>query len=92
MAPSSCLEEVCGARLTSSYCRIGGVAYDLPADFDAKLRDILTRTQVVMSDIGKLLERNRIFRDRMDGIGIITRQDAISYGIRARWPFDRARL
>src|SRR4051794_4098133 len=75
------LEEVCGARLTSSYCRIGGLAYDLPDGFDAKLRDILERTRTVMSDIGKLLERNRIFRDRMDGIGIITRDDALAYGI-----------
>src|SRR5450631_2495768 len=75
------LEEVCGARLTSTYLRIGGVAYDLPPDFDAKLRGILDRTQIVLSDISKLLDRNRIFRDRMDGIGIITKEDAISYGI-----------
>jgi NADH-quinone oxidoreductase subunit D len=75
------LEEVCGARLTSTYCRIGGVAYDLPAGWDAKLLDVLARTRVVMSDIGKLLERNRIFRDRMDGIGIISKEDAISWGI-----------
>jgi NADH-quinone oxidoreductase subunit D len=75
------LEEVCGARLTSSYCRIGGLAYDLPAGFDAKLKDIMARTRVVMDDIGKLLERNRIFRDRMDGIGIITKEDALAYGI-----------
>src|SRR5580704_1869622 len=75
------LEEVCGARLTSSYLRIGGVAYDLPPEFDAKLRSILERTQIVLSDISKLLDRNRIFRDRMDGIGIISREDAISYGI-----------
>ena len=75
------LEEVCGARLTSTYLRIGGVAYDLPPDFDAKLRSILDRTVIVLSDISKLLDRNRIFRDRMDGIGIITKEDAISYGI-----------
>jgi NADH-quinone oxidoreductase subunit D len=75
------LEEVCGARLTSTYLRIGGVAYDLPPSFDAKLRAILERTQIVLSDISKLLDRNRIFRDRMDGIGIITKEDAISWGI-----------
>jgi NADH-quinone oxidoreductase subunit D len=75
------LEEVCGARLTSSYCRIGGLAYDLPEEFGPKLLDILARTRVVLSDIAKLLERNRIFRDRMDGIGIITKADAMSYGI-----------
>ncbi len=75
------LEETCGARLTSTYLRIGGVAYDLPPNFDEKLRSILERTLVVMSDISKLLDRNRIFRDRMDGIGIITREDALAYGI-----------
>ena len=87
------LEEVCGARLTSTYCRIGGVAYDLPDGFDAKLRDILARTRIVMSDIGKLLERNRIFRDRMDGIGIITQADALA--LRHHRPggtLDRPRL
>jgi NADH-quinone oxidoreductase subunit D len=75
------LEEVCGARLTSSYMRIGGCAYDLPEGFDAKLRDILARSQAVLGDISKLLDRNRIFRDRMDGIGIITKEDALAYGI-----------
>src|SRR4029077_2868366 len=75
------LEEVCGARLTSTYLRIGGVAYDLPPGFDEKLRSILERTEVVLSDISKLLDRNRIFRDRMDGIGIISQADALAYGI-----------
>jgi NADH-quinone oxidoreductase subunit D len=75
------LEETCGARLTSTYLRIGGLAYDLPPGFDANLRDIMARTRVVLSDIGKLLDRNRIFRDRMDGIGIITQADALAYGI-----------
>jgi NADH-quinone oxidoreductase subunit D len=75
------LEEVCGARLTSTYLRIGGVSFDLPAEFGPKLLDILGRTRVVLSDISKLLDRNRIFRDRMDGIGIITQADALAYGI-----------
>jgi NADH-quinone oxidoreductase subunit D len=75
------LEEVCGARLTSTYLRIGGCSYDLPEGFDPKLRDILARTRVVLADISKLLDRNRIFRDRMDGIGIITQADALAYGI-----------
>jgi NADH-quinone oxidoreductase subunit D len=75
------LEEVCGARLTSTYLRIGGVSFDLPPEFGPKLLDILARTRVVLSDIGKLLDRNRIFRDRMDGIGIITQADALAYGI-----------
>ena len=68
------LEEVSGARLTHSYVRVGGVV-ERPArpSFDAKLRDILARTRSRdASTSSKLLNRNRIFRDRMDGIGIIT--------------------
>jgi len=75
------LEEVCGARLTVSYMRIGGCAYDLPDGFAGKLLDILNRGKAVLVDVSKLLDRNRIFRDRMDGIGIISREDAMAYGI-----------
>jgi NADH-quinone oxidoreductase subunit D len=75
------LEEVSGARLTHSYMRIGGVSDDLTEDFVPRLTDILTRTRVVLEDVSKLLDRNRIFRDRMDGIAIISREDAIAWGL-----------
>src|SRR3954464_8888555 len=71
------LEEVSGARLTHSYLRIGGVSGDLTPGFAEKLRDIITRSRAVIDDCGKLLNKNRIFRDRMDGIGIINKEDAI---------------
>jgi NADH-quinone oxidoreductase subunit D len=75
------LEEICGARLTVSYMRIGGVAADMTEEWGKKLLDVLPRVREVMGDISKLLDRNRIFRDRMDGIGIITKEDALAYGI-----------
>ena len=75
------LEEVSGARLTHSYMRIGGVCDDLTEDFVPRLTDILGRIRVVLSDVSKLLDRNRIFRDRMDGIAIITKEDAIAWGL-----------
>ncbi len=75
------LEEVSGARLTHSYMRIGGVCDDLTPDFVPRLTDILKRTRVVLEDVSKLLDRNRIFRDRMDGIAIISREDAIAWGL-----------
>ncbi len=75
------LEEVSGARLTHSYMRIGGISADFPEGFLDKLKAILTPVREVLSDVGKLLTRNRIFRDRMDGIGIITRDDCIAYGV-----------
>jgi NADH-quinone oxidoreductase subunit D len=75
------LEEVSGARLTHSYVRIGGVVADLTPDFCPKLRDILRRCRAAIADVDKMLTSNRIFRDRMDGIGIITRDDAIGWGL-----------
>jgi NADH-quinone oxidoreductase subunit D len=75
------LEEVSGARLTHSYMRIGGVCDDLPDGFVGKLTDVLKRIRVVLSDVSKLLDRNRIFRDRMDGIAIITKEEAMAWGL-----------
>ncbi|HET6280134.1 MAG TPA: NADH-quinone oxidoreductase subunit D [Polyangia bacterium] len=75
------LEEVSGARLTHSYVRIGGVVDDLTPDFKERLTSILARIRIVLSDVSKLLDKNRIFRDRMDGIAIITKEDAIAYGL-----------
>jgi NADH-quinone oxidoreductase subunit D len=75
------LEEVSGARLTHSYMRIGGVVDDLTPDFVPRLTDILKRIRVVLSDVSKLLDRNRIFRDRMDGIAVITKEEAMAWGL-----------
>jgi NADH-quinone oxidoreductase subunit D len=75
------LEEISGARLTHSYCRIGGVTGDMPEGWADKLLDVFSRGRSVLAEVDKLLTRNRIFRDRMDGIGIITREDIAQYGI-----------
>jgi NADH-quinone oxidoreductase subunit D len=75
------LEELSGARLTHSYVRIGGVSGDLTEGFAGKLRDVLRRGREVLVDVDKLLTRNRIFRDRMDGIGIISKEDVSQYGL-----------
>jgi NADH-quinone oxidoreductase subunit D len=75
------LEEVSGARLTHSYVRIGGVVADLPAGWPAKLLDILAKTRTALADADKLLTRNKIFRDRMDGVGIIAKADVAGWGL-----------
>ena len=75
------LEELSGARLTHSYVRIGGVAGDLTEGFIPKLREVIRRGREVLVDVDKLLTRNRIFRDRMDGIGIFGKEDISAYGI-----------
>src|ERR671939_675852 len=75
------LEEISGARLTHSFVRIGGGAGDLTEGFSDKLRDVIRRGREVMVDVDKLLTRNRIFRDRMDGIGLITKEDIGAWGV-----------
>jgi NADH-quinone oxidoreductase subunit D len=75
------LEEVSGARLTHSYVRIGGVVADLPDGWSAKLLDVLAKVRKNIVDADKLLTQNKIFRDRMDGIGVIAKADAAAWGL-----------
>jgi NADH-quinone oxidoreductase subunit D len=74
-------QDVTGARLTVTYGRVGGLARDLPADFAARMSAALTKIRDTLTDTEKLLERNRIFIDRMVGVGVITPEDAVSYGL-----------
>src|SRR5688572_16728510 len=75
------VEMVTGARLTVSYCRVGGVKGDLPEGFSERCRHALQETRTVLAEADALLTRNRIFVDRMSGTGKISAEDAISYGI-----------
>ena len=82
------VEMVTGARLTVSYCRVGGVKGDLPDGFAEQCRNALRETRTVLAESDTLLTRNRIFVDRMSGTGKISADDAISHGITG--PFLRA--
>jgi NADH-quinone oxidoreductase subunit D len=74
------LTELCGARLTSNYARIGGVSRDIPEGWIEKTLKTLDRVAEVRDEIDALLTRNRIFADRLQGVGAISRADAIDYG------------
>src|SRR5262245_16997631 len=65
-------QDVTGARLTVSYGRVGGVVRDVPDGFEVKMRAALARIVELLDDCEKLLERNRIFTDRMVDIGTIS--------------------
>jgi len=75
------VEMVTGARLTVSYCRVGGVKADLPENFSEACEKAFQEVRKVLVESDALLTRNRIFVDRMDGTGVISAEDAISYGI-----------
>jgi NADH-quinone oxidoreductase subunit D len=82
------IEMLTGARLTVSYCRVGGVKSDLPEGFAEGCRKALQETRRVLAESHTLLTRNRIFVDRMSGTGKISAEEALSYGITG--PFLRA--
>ena len=75
------VELVTGARLTISYGRVGGVKADLPQGFAERTRTTLQDVRKVLLECDTLLTRNRIFVDRMQGTGVLSKEKAISYGI-----------
>lgn len=74
-------ELLTGARFTTSYTRIGGQVRDLPEGFAAQLLDFTTNFKLVLKEIHNLLTRNRIFVDRTRDLGIISREEAISFAL-----------
>lgn len=72
---------VTGARLTVSYTRVGGVTQDLPEGFAERIRSAFVDIRQVMKDCDTLLSKNRIFIERMSGVGVIPADDVVSYGV-----------
>jgi NADH-quinone oxidoreductase subunit D len=75
------IEALTGARFTTSYTRIGGLARDLPAGWTDQLRVFLDGVGMTFDEIDQLLTRNRIFVDRTQGVGVLPKDLAIDYGI-----------
>lgn len=75
------IELLTGARFTTSYTRVGGQTRDLTPEFLAGLRKFLDEFPAQIDEVDALLTRNRIFLDRTKDIGVISREQAIGYGI-----------
>src|SRR5262245_55718857 len=82
------VEDVTGARLTISYGRVGGVKADLPAGFDTKVKKAFGETRQVLEEVHTLVTGNRIFMDRMVGVGALSRDETIAWAITG--PLGRA--
>jgi NADH-quinone oxidoreductase subunit C/D len=74
------IESCCGARLLPSYLRIGGLAIDVPPDFLERAQRLVKMIPRFIDDVEKLVDRNKIFLDRVVGIAPISTEDAIEYG------------
>jgi NADH-quinone oxidoreductase subunit D len=74
------LADLTGARVTYSYGRIGGLARDLPDGWLKRLGEILDQMDTFTGRVHGLVDRNRIFIDRMRNVGVISTADAVSYG------------
>ena len=73
-------EEETGARVTHSFGRVGGMAKPPTDDFKAMVRAGVPRVIALVEEGEKLLLKNRIFLDRVEGIGIISQADALALG------------
>jgi NADH-quinone oxidoreductase subunit D len=74
-------EELTGARFTTSYTRIGGVTRDVPDGWLERVNAFCDQFLPILEETLKLLTRNKIFMDRTVGVGVISKQDALAYGL-----------
>jgi NADH-quinone oxidoreductase subunit D len=75
------LERETGARMTHSFGRIGGMAAPPTANFKDDVLQLIPELHKVVKETEIMLLRNRIFLDRMQGVGILTKEQALSYGV-----------
>jgi NADH-quinone oxidoreductase subunit D len=75
------LEELCGARLTFNYMRIGGCAWDLPPGFVGRAVKYLDRFEPLIDEYNELISFNKIYVERLANVAIITAEEAIDYNL-----------
>ena len=74
-------ESVTGARMMHNYIRIGGVKEDVPADFEKNVRKLLDDLKQGVEESDSLLSQNEMFLARTKGVGVISGDEALDYGV-----------
>ncbi len=74
------MEETCGARLTMNYIVPGGVMYDLHPNFQQRVKDFIKLYKSKIHEYDEMVTGNIIFQNRMKNVGVISAEDAISWG------------
>ena len=74
------LEMVSGQRMMHGYMRIGGLQWDLPEGFVERVRGVIDDVPRRLDEYERLLTDNLIWRERTEGVAVLTREDALRYG------------
>ncbi len=74
------MEDTCGARLTMNYIVPGGLMYDIHPEFQTKVKAFVKQFKEKVTEYEDLVTGNVIFQSRTKGVGVLTAEDAISYG------------
>ena len=75
------MEKTCGARMTFNYECIGGVMQDLDKDFQKDVKELLAVIPKNIKEYNDLFTGNIVTKNRLEGVGYLSREDAISYGV-----------
>ena len=75
------MEQTCGARLTMNYIVPGGLMQDIHPDFQKKVNEFITLFKSKVDEYDELVTGNIIFQNRMKGVGFISAEDAVSFGM-----------
>ena len=77
---SDIMEETCGARLTMNYMVPGGVMADIHPNFQRRVKDFIKLFKAKIHEYDELVTGNIIFQNRMKGVGVLSAEDAVSFG------------
>jgi NADH-quinone oxidoreductase subunit D len=75
------IEELCGARLTYNYHRIGGVSFDYPTGWDTKTLKWIDHFEPTLDEFDRLITMNDIYVKRLANVAVITKDEAVAFGL-----------
>lgn len=75
------LEDLCGARLTFNYMRIGGVAWDLPPGYTEQVTAFLDQFEPLIDEYNDLISYNKIYVERLANVASVSKEEAINYNL-----------
>ncbi len=75
------IEKLCGARLTTSYARVGGLFADAPEGWEKEVKAWVKKTKAVVQEMDSLLTNNKIWRQRTEGVGVFNKEQCLQYSM-----------